>query len=135
MLGRPEVVASAWGSLPLPARRPAELHKISLVTSFWPHHHFPKALYFYRASCLLGSRRGLEEERWPRRWPLPAPLLSLLSALEEAAGPSGSLPPGAELEPLSPGGLLRGPTDLGHMGSAKELGTPEASSRSSGDAL
>lgn len=72
-------LGGAWGWLTWTPLLPAELHKISLSASSWPHHHFPKTLYFYKASCLLAISGGLKRVRWPRRWPLPAPLPSLLS--------------------------------------------------------
>ena len=63
--------------------------------------------FIFLQSFVLASGRGLERARWPRRWPLPAPLLSLLqSARRRRLGPqkpSSRTDP----EPLSPG-----PSDL-----------------------
>ena len=42
---------------------PAELHKTILLTSSWPHCHFPKALYFYRELDACKPAPEAEKER------------------------------------------------------------------------
>lgn len=66
MSGGQKVAASARVLLSLTPLLPAELHKTILLTSSWPHCHFPKALYFYRAWCLRANSRGLERTRAQR---------------------------------------------------------------------
>lgn len=60
-------------------------------------------------------------------------LSSSQSAQREEAGPFRCLPPGADLEPLSPEGVLLGPSDLSHPSCGQGARAPEACSLSSGD--
>lgn len=113
--------AGSWPSLT--QLLPSELHEISLLTSSWLHRHFPKALYFYRALCLLANSRSLDRTRAqghpgkvaspysPARSSTP-PFSVSQSSQREEAGPFRWFPPGADLEPLSPGGFLQGPSNL-----------------------
>lgn len=123
---------------------PSELHKISLLTSSWLCHHFPKALYFYRALCLLANSRSLDGTRaqgHPRKAspysPAPSsppPFSVSQSSQGEEAGPFRWLPPGADLEPLSPGGFLRRGSNLSQS-SCGQGARDSGGLSSSGDSL
>lgn len=124
------------GLLSLTRLLPSELHKISLLTSSWLCHHFPKALYFYRALCLLANSRSLDGTRaqgHPRK-ASPPPFSVSQSSLREEAGPFRWLPPGADLEPLSPGGFLRRVSNLSQS-SCGQGARDSGGLSSSGDSL
>lgn len=57
-MGGRRPAASTQGSL-TDSTAAAELHKIGLLTSSWPHRHFPKAFYF--SQSFYFASQGLEK--------------------------------------------------------------------------